>query len=377
MQQQDPPNHLREAREKKGLSQIDLAGMVGVATSTIKRWESGAIKPYAFNLQRLCQILETSASMLGFEEPIQLESSGYPGETSYVPPKEPPKERANTYFVQDRSSEEELERLHLQDQMITVGMGGPLPEPIDPANFRHVLDVGCGTGGWLIEFAKAYNQASHLVGIDISGKMIDFARERAQEENIGERMEFRVMDALNIIFPERSFDLINLRFATSYLRTWDWPKLFPKFLLALKPEGTLRIVDGMGMESNSETFNGARDLILRAFSKAGHTIAGGEEEGYEKVPIRLSELLAQHGFQEIEVRTYSLQYGGSGQLDKGNLISDMTALFRTSKPFVRKWIQVPDNYDDLLEQALDEMRQPYFIATWPLFTIWCRHGFDV
>ncbi len=68
----------------------------------------------------------------------------------------PHREHPSTYFVQDRESKEELERVQLQDHMITAGMGGVLPEQPDPTSFQRVLDVGCGTGGWLIEVAKTY-----------------------------------------------------------------------------------------------------------------------------------------------------------------------------------------------------------------------------
>src|SRR5579884_158650 len=74
-------------------------------------------------------------------------------------------ELPSTYFVQDRHNKQELKRLIIQDQMITISMGGVLPEQTDPTLFRHVLDVGCGTGGWLIEVAKAYPSMPLLVGI--------------------------------------------------------------------------------------------------------------------------------------------------------------------------------------------------------------------
>jgi hypothetical protein len=47
----------------------------------------------------------------------------------------------NTYLVQDRSQEKELMRVHLQDQLLTAGMGGVLVEQADPTMFRQVLDV--------------------------------------------------------------------------------------------------------------------------------------------------------------------------------------------------------------------------------------------
>ncbi len=41
-------------------------------------------------------------------------------------PQQPRREHPGTYFVQDRSNEEELKRLLIQDQLVTVGMGGVL-----------------------------------------------------------------------------------------------------------------------------------------------------------------------------------------------------------------------------------------------------------
>lgn len=46
---------------------------------------------------------------------------------------------------------EELERRAIQDQMVPTAMGGVLPEQSDSAAFRRVLDVGSGSGNWLIE----------------------------------------------------------------------------------------------------------------------------------------------------------------------------------------------------------------------------------
>ncbi len=71
-------------------------------------------------------------------------------------------EHPSTYVVQDRSNREELARLQLQDDLMTQGMGGVLPEQPDPASLRRVLDVGCGTGGWLIETARRKQQWSNM-----------------------------------------------------------------------------------------------------------------------------------------------------------------------------------------------------------------------
>src|SRR5579883_3058075 len=128
------------------------------------------------------------------------------------------KERPSTYFVQDRSNEEEITRLKLQDQLITTAMGGVLPEQPDTTRFQRVLDVGCGTGGWLIELAKACPECKQLVGIDVSKRMVEYARTQAYHAR-QDHVEFHVMDALLLLaFPSGYFDLVNLRFGSSFVR---------------------------------------------------------------------------------------------------------------------------------------------------------------
>ena len=91
------------------------------------------------------------------------------------------RELASTYIVQKRSIQEDIYRLEFQDKIVTMGMGGLLPELADPTQLRSVLDVGCGTGGWLMEMAKAYPMIERLVGVDISHKLVMYAREQAEK----------------------------------------------------------------------------------------------------------------------------------------------------------------------------------------------------
>src|SRR5690349_8914500 len=111
-----------------------------------------------------------------------------------TPHKPDKQERPSTYFVQERNGEE-LTRLMIQDRMITSAMGGVLPEQPDPSIFRRVLDIGCGFGSWVIEAAQVFPNMS-VFGIDISKRMIDYARKQAILHQVSDRVEFHIMDAL-------------------------------------------------------------------------------------------------------------------------------------------------------------------------------------
>jgi ubiquinone/menaquinone biosynthesis C-methylase UbiE len=95
-------------------------------------------------------------------------------------PDDPRRQYPSTYFVRDRASLDEMTRLDIQNELLTDGMGGVLPEQPDPTSFKRILDVGCGTGGWLIQAAKTYPNLTQLVGIDVNAHLIDHARARRQ-----------------------------------------------------------------------------------------------------------------------------------------------------------------------------------------------------
>ena len=287
---------------------------------------------------------------------------------------DPYKDNPSTYWVQDRSNKEEMARLHTQDQMVTAGMGGVLPEQSDPTRFQSILDVGCGTGNWLIEAARTYPSMSRLVGVDISERMIKYAREQAKTQRMDERVEFHVMDALSKLeFPDASFDLVNHRLGMGYLRTWDWPNLLQQYRRVCRPEGTIRITECNVHESNSQAVNRLTDLFTHALSQSGHLLIEGDSNS---VINGLAGLLRQHaGIRDVQTRAYKLEYR-PGPPQWQSFYEDSKLLFRTFVPFIRKWSHLPDDYEILYQQALSEMQRSDFLATWSLLTAWGRisHG---
>ncbi len=282
-------------------------------------------------------------------------------------PTDPRREHPSTYFVQDRSNEEELTRLQIQDQMLTAGMGGVLPEQPDPAIFQRVLDVGCGTGGWLIEAAKTCPSMSLLIGVDASERMVEYARAQAEAQQVSDRVQFRAMDALRMLeFSTNYFDLVNQRIGASYLRTWDWPKLLQEFQRVTRPGGVVRVTEGnIIVQSTSSALTRLYELALDAFYRAGHFFIP-ESNG---VTSELARLLHQYEFQNVQTRIYTLEYRAGTAVGQ-RFYEDMRHSFRTALPFFRKWSHVPEDYETLYQQALNEMQQPDFVAAWSLLTAW-------
>ena len=276
-------------------------------------------------------------------------------------------EHPSTYVIADRSSREDLVRLQIQDRLMTAGMGGVLPEQPNNALFHRVLDVGCGTGGWLIETATAYPEIELLVGVDISTHMVAFARAQAEAAGVSNRVEFQVMDALRMLeFPPAFFDLVNQRSGVSYLRIWEWHPLLREYQRVTRPGGIIRITEGeWGVQSTSPALTTLFDLLLQAFYRAGYSFSPARDG----LTGELRHLLGRHGFRTIRTRSLTLTYQ-AGTPECQLFVEDLALTFRLLLPFLQKWIHVPDTYKHLYKQALDEMRQSDFAAQGTLLTVW-------
>jgi len=77
-----------------------------------------------------------------------------------------------------------------RDRMRTI-MSGWLPADLTGAS---VLDAGCGTGSFSFELAQ---RGARMIAIDLSGNLVDIAREREPTDLAGGLIDFRVGDMLN------------------------------------------------------------------------------------------------------------------------------------------------------------------------------------
>ncbi|OGR43001.1 MAG: hypothetical protein A2X35_04565 [Elusimicrobia bacterium GWA2_61_42] len=101
-----------------------------------------------------------------------------------------------------------------------------------PAKAR-VLDACCGTGDFSLALKKALGPGAEIAGADLSAAMLSSAREK----NAG--MKFVLAEAKELPFPDGSFDLVTISFATRNLNI-DKQRLLAalrEFRRVLKPGG--------------------------------------------------------------------------------------------------------------------------------------------
>jgi len=102
---------------------------------------------------------------------------------------------------------------------------------------KDILDLGCGPGYYSLLFgSKGYN----VTGIDYSGLMIEEARKNAKDRNV--KVEFLVMDAQKLEFPDATFDLVVSRDVFWCLEEPE--KAYSEILRVLRPGGMAIVSDG-------------------------------------------------------------------------------------------------------------------------------------
>jgi SAM-dependent methyltransferase len=74
------------------------------------------------------------------------------------------------------------------------------------------LDLACGKGEMLCQWAKAYGITGH--GVDISPVFIESAKQRAQELGVAQTVSFEVADASKYTAEAKAFDIVSCIGAT-------------------------------------------------------------------------------------------------------------------------------------------------------------------
>jgi len=105
---------------------------------------------------------------------------------------------------------------------------------------KKVLDYGCGNGIHSVFPARC---GAEVVGIDLSKKSLEIAKEKIKREKIEDKVKFLLMDCEKIEFPENYFDII---FDGGTFSSIDLKKAYPELSRVLKPQGFLIGIETFG-----------------------------------------------------------------------------------------------------------------------------------
>lgn len=118
---------------------------------------------------------------------------------------------------------------------------------LNPRRSEVALDVATGTGFTAVALAR---RVGHVTGIDVTDEMLSQAERLAREWGRA-NIRFELGDALNIGYPNSSFDIVTTRRATHHFD--DVPRFLREARRVLRRDGRLGVVD-MSPPEGSETF---------------------------------------------------------------------------------------------------------------------------
>ncbi len=171
---------------------------------------------------------------------------------------------------------------------------------------RH-LDVATGTGDILKAMATAHKEFDSLLGVDISSKMLDGAREKLKSTQ-APHVELKMMSAESLQVHDSSFDSLSIAFGLR--NVVNRPKALKEFHRVLKPGGRLLVLeffpptDGMLSLGFQGYFNYVLPFIAGLFS---------DRQAYTYLPQSVGSfydiksfrhVLRDSGFRVLEVKNF-------------------------------------------------------------------------
>jgi ubiquinone/menaquinone biosynthesis C-methylase UbiE len=93
-------------------------------------------------------------------------------------------------------------------------------DALRPVDGSEILEIACGTGRFTVMLAE---RGADIVGLDISGPMLQQGRQKARAADVADHLEFMRGDAARLPFPDDHFDAV---FAMRFFHLADTPAAF-------------------------------------------------------------------------------------------------------------------------------------------------------
>lgn len=180
-------------------------------------------------------------------------------------------------------SREELDLVPAEANL-GLGCGNPF-EYGKPLLGEVVLDLGCGKGMDVFIAAKKVGGTGHVIGVDMTPKMIETARKISEGRGFT-NVEFRLGEIEHLPLADNSVDLVISNCVINL--SIDKAQVYREILRVLKPGGRISVSDIVHIQD-------LPDSVLENPAMYGTCVAGGMKVGEKK------ELLEDLGFKNVEI----------------------------------------------------------------------------
>jgi len=133
-----------------------------------------------------------------------------------------------------------------------------LADMMDLKAGEHVLEIGCGWGGFA-EYA-ARERGARVTGLTISREQLDYAQARMQRQGLSEQVDLRFQDYRDV---SGTFDKVASIEMFEAVGVKYWPTYFNKIRQVLKPGGAAALQVITIEDENFETYRRTVDFIQK------------------------------------------------------------------------------------------------------------------
>ncbi len=113
----------------------------------------------------------------------------------------------------------------------------PIMYRIQPHDNPIILDVATGTGRVPLIMTRNPDFFGHIVGVDLSKKMLDIAREKITDQHFEDFITLRVENGQELPFNDASFDVVTCLEALEFMP--DPESVLGEMIRVLRPSGIL------------------------------------------------------------------------------------------------------------------------------------------
>lgn len=162
------------------------------------------------------------------------------------------------YQADDVAEEYDEKRFSKGGRLIDRREKQAVLDAIAPVEDKKILEIACGTGRFTAMLAE---RGADIVGLDISGPMLQQGRERAQAAGVSDRLEYMRGDAGRLPFPDDHFDTV---FAMRFFHLADTPEAFLTEMCRVSSEQVF--FDTFNRYSSRSLYNWALPMGSRLYS---------------------------------------------------------------------------------------------------------------
>ena len=163
------------------------------------------------------------------------------------------------YQADDVAEEYDEKRFSKGGRLIDRREKQAVLDALGPVEDRKVLEIACGTGRFTAMLAE---RGADIIGLDISGPMLQQGRERAQAAGVADSLEYMRGDAGRLPFPDDHFDAV---FAMRFFHLADTPE---DFLAEMRRVSNEQIFfDTFNRYSTRSLYNWALPMGSRLYSE--------------------------------------------------------------------------------------------------------------